>query len=163
MNKATLFHSAVKMAHEPVDLAAGAITGARIHAGKGERITVLAILAASVAAATVQFTLRQHNAAVAGTSKDVSVANNYFVKKAAETEFTKFTPVAAQALYDLGALIDTGKAVVAFEVLPEQLDVNGGFNHFSVDLADAGVGAKLISTMYIVEDSKLKPAYLETL
>ena len=162
MNKATLFHSAVKMAHEPVDLNAAAIVGARIHAGKGERITVLVVLGASVSAAVIQATLRQHNAASGGTSKDLSVANNYYVKKAAETEFTKYTPNAAQALYDLGALIDTGKAVVALEVLPEQLDVNNGFNYFSVDFADATV-AKLISTVYIVEDSKLKPAYLETL
>lgn len=160
MNKALAFSHNFKLAHDPVNLNTAAITGARISAGKGERITVIIALGASASAATVQATLRQHTAASGGSSKDLSVANNYYLKKGSETKFTKVTPSVAAALIDVGADIDTGKAVLIIEVLPEQLDVNNGYAYFSVDLADGAVD-KIASTMYVVTDADLKPAYLE--
>ena len=161
MNTEFLFDENLKMAHLPVDLNTAAVTGARIKMDKCERIAVVCQMGDSVGA-TVAFTLKQHNAAAAGTSKALSVANNYFVKVGAATSFTKVEPTVEASVYDLSADFAAQEGVVVFEVLPDQLDTNNGFAWFSIDIADS-VAAKLASTVYIVEDSSYCPAYAEVI
>lgn len=147
----------IKMAHLPVDLNTAAITGARIKVSSGDRIAVVIQLGDSTAA-TVQYTLKQHNAASAGTSKDLLSDNPYYHKKAALTSFTKVVPGSAAALKDLSSVFADDEGVAVLEILGEELDVDGGFSWFSVDIADSGA-AKLGATAYVVSDVRHSPAY----
>ncbi len=157
MNYEFLFESKIIKAHDPVDLNTAAITGARIKADGCERIAIVCQMGTSVAA-TVQLTLKQHNAAAAGTSKVLAVENAYFVKAAAATVFTKVELSSAQSLFDVSATFAADAGYLVIEVLPEDLDVNNGFAWISVDIADS-TAAKLAATSYIKYDCKQKPAY----
>lgn len=157
MNANFMFKNTIKLAHLPVDLNTAAITGARVKLDKGERLAIICAMGDSTSA-TVQFTLRQHNAASSGTSKDLVSANPYYHKKAALTSFTQVVPGSAAALKDVSTIFADDEGTVVFEVLPEELDTNNGFAWVSVDIADAGA-AKLASTMYVIVDAEYKPAY----
>jgi len=151
----------VKQAFAPVDMNTAAITGARISLAKGNRVAIVIHMGTSTAA-VAQFTLRQHNAASSGTSKDLSVANAYFVKAGSATSFTKVAPTVAAALYDLSTDFAANGGVVVFEVLAEDLDVNGNFTHVSVDVADS-TAAKLAGAVYVLRGCEKLPAYSEVL
>jgi len=148
-----------KQAFAPVDLNTAAITGARVSLAKHKRIAIVISLGASVGA-TVQFTLKQHNAALAGTSKDLVVANKYFKKAGAATVFTQVEPTVASASYDLSADFAADGGIVVFEVLAEDLDVNNNFSHISVDVADSAA-AKIGAGVYILRDGVSKPNYAD--
>jgi hypothetical protein len=157
MNYEFLFESKIIKAHDPVDMNTAAITGARIKADGCERIAVVCQMGTSTAA-TVQFTLKQHNAASAGTSKVLPVLNSYYVKAGAATVFTKTEPTVAQSLFDVSTDFAANAGYLVLEVLPEDLDVNNGFAWMSVDIADSAA-AKLAATSYIKYDCEQKPAY----
>lgn len=160
MNKQLLYKNNVKQAFLPKDLAT-ATTGLRIHAGKGERITFLLSLGDSTAAATLALSLKQHNAATGGTTKALPVISKIYKKIGAATVFTESEPTVASDLVSLADFAND-EGVVAVEVLPEQFDVNGGFTHFSVDLAVAGA-AKLGGGVYIVSDCEYMAAFAESI
>lgn len=158
MNALFLEKQNIKLAHLPVDLNTAAITGERIKVATGDKVAIVAAFGDSTSATAVQYTLRQHNAASSGTSKDLTSANPYFYKKGAETSFTKVTPSSAAALVDVTTQFASDEGVLVIEVLGEQLDVKNGFFWLSVDIADAGA-AKLGSTMYVLQDVRNAPAY----
>jgi len=145
-----------KQAFAPVDLNTAAITGARIGMKNGDRLAIVLSFGASVAA-TVQVTLRQHDAAVGGTSKDLVVANKYYHKAGAAEVFTQVEPTVAAALVDASAIFAADAGILVLEVLAEDLDVNGEFSHVSIDVADSGA-AKVGAALYIV-NADFKPAY----
>lgn len=161
MNHLLLEKQSIKLAHLPVDLNTAAITGARISLAKGDRVAVVVQMGTSTAA-TVQVTLRQHNAATSGTSKNLSVDNPYYHKAAAATVFTKVEPTSAAAVYDVSSIFAADSGILVLEVLAEQLDVDGGFAWFSVDIADSGA-AKLASTAYVLSNVRYMPAYSEAI
>lgn len=146
-----------KQAFLPVDLNTAAVSGARISLAKHLRVAVVLNLGTSTAA-LLQVTLKQHNAASAGTTKDLVVANPYFYKAGAATTFTKVEPSSAVALYDLSSVFAADSGLLVFEVLAEDLDVQGGFSFFSVEVADS-TAAKLGSGVYIARDSRFEPGY----
>lgn len=143
---------------DPVDLNTAAVTGNRVLIQDAKRVTFVCVVGTSTSATALQFTTRQHNAASSGTSKDLVEANPYYTKIDVATAYTKVSPVSAAALKDLLASVGDHKAVLIFEVLAEDLDVENGFNYVSIDTADSGA-AKLCSIMAYV-DSDYKPAYL---
>ena len=157
MNRALLMDENLKIGNVPVDLNTAAVTGARIKLSHGERLAIILVLGASTAA-VVELTLKQHNAASSGTSKALSVMNPYFKKAGVATSFTKVEPVAAASVYDLSTDFNADSGIIVLEVLPEDLDVNGGFTHVSCDIADS-TAAKIGALFYAVVDSKIKPAY----
>jgi hypothetical protein len=146
----------IKKVMDPVDLNTAAITGARISLAKGDKVAVLLAMGASVGA-TVQVTLNQHTAASGGTSKVLTVANPYFHKAGAATEFTKVEPSAA-SMFDISSVFAANAGVVVFEISGDQLDTDNGYAHFSVDIADSGA-AKIGAACYIMSDCRHKPAY----
>jgi hypothetical protein len=148
-------HSVLKL-QGPVD-ANGGVTGDRINLDVSSRIAIVIQLGSS-AASTVEATLRQHDAAAAGNSKDLEVANKYYYKAGAALSFTKVEPTANAALYDLSAEFSTDGGILVLEVAGEDLDVNGGFNHVSVDLASSGV-AKDVAILHVGHASFKKPAF----
>lgn len=151
MEKANL-----KASSGPVDLA-GAQTGARISMKDYKRVAFIVHLGSS-AATTPTFNLKQHNAASGGTTKVLSVANPYYHKAGAATSFTKVEPSSAADSYVLTSLFATAAGVVVFEVLAEDLDVNGGFGWVSLDIPAAGA-AKLGAVMAVCHEPGSKPAY----
>lgn len=136
-----------------------AITGARIGLQKGDKVAVIIDLGTATGAA-VQVTLRQHNAATSGTSKNLLSANPYFVKAGSATSFTKVDVSSPAALVDAGASLGSAAGYLVVEVLAEQLDVDGGFAWFSVDLAASGV-ARTGSAHYVLDNMRYLPAYSE--
>lgn len=151
MEKAT-----VKVVTGPIDLDAGANTGARIDMQKFKRVTFVVIAAAGTTPSAHLHTLKQHTAASAGTSADLSVDNPYYHKAGAATEFTKVQPTSAAAAYDVDTLVGDAKYVVVFEVLQEQL--TDGYRWVSLDTGDVG-GAQLGTVLAICHEATNKPAY----
>lgn len=157
MNQFLMETKQIVAAMDPVDLNTAAITGARVKLAKFDRATILIALGDSTAA-TVEFTLKQHNAASGGTTKDLSLVNPYYKKAGAATVFTKVEPTTAAAVYDLSSDFAGEPGLVAFEVLSDQLDVEGGFYWISLNIADSAA-AKIGSALYILGDERYKPAY----
>lgn len=146
----------VKLVTAPVDLNTAAVTGDRVDL-KGNKKVAFVISMGTSTGATVQFDLKQHNAASSGTSKALSIANVYYKKAGAATSFTKVEPTVEASSYDLSTDFAANGGVVIFEVNEDQLDTNNGFGWVSVDIADSGA-AKLGSVIAIT-DSDLEPAY----
>lgn len=157
MNALLLEKKSVKQVMAPVDLNTAAVTGARISLSKGDKVAIAISMGTSVAA-VVQFALKQHTAAAGGSSKALEVANPYFVKAGAATAFTKVEPTAATDAYDLSATFAADGGIVVFEVLSEQLDVDGGYTHVSIDIADT-TAAKIGAGLYILDNCRYAPAY----
>lgn len=147
----------IKQVAGPVDGNTAAITGTRVGMKGYRRIAFVIQLGDSTTALAVTPTLRQHNAASGGSSKDLSVANPYFKKVGAATKFTKVEPTVAAAAYDLTTDFANDEGILVLEVLAEDLDVNNNFSHVSVDLADTGA-AKMVSVLAFCEGGA-KPIY----
>lgn len=157
MNTLLLDKHTIKQAAEPQSVNGAAVTGARIGLGQGHKLAVLVQMGDSTGA-VVAFTLKQHTAASGGSSKDLEVANKYFKKVGAATKFTKVEPTAAAATYTLSSDFAAEPGTVVFEVEGNDLDVNGGYTHFSINMADT-TAAKVVSMSYILKDVKYAPAY----
>jgi hypothetical protein len=147
----------VAMGLVPVDLSAGANTGLRISMKNAKRITFLVTMGDSAAAVT-DFTLQQHNAATAGTTKVVATTNPYFVKAAAATVWTKVVPGSAASNF-VPTDFATEPGMIAFEVLAEDLDVNGDFAWVSLDIADTDATEAKLGAVIAIADSMNHPAY----
>lgn len=156
MEKFFMEEKTIKQAFLPVDLNTAAVTGERVKVEPGHRVSIVVAMGDSTGA-TVAFTLKQHDAAVSGNSKNLEIANKYYKKAGAASAFTKVEPEVAAAVYDLSSDFAAQEGVVVFEVLPEDLDVNNDFNHISIDIADSGA-AKLASCLYVIK-SKTMPAH----
>jgi hypothetical protein len=141
----------------PADLNGAAVTGPRVSLKENDSVTFIVNLGDSVAAVT-DFTLRQHDAATAGNSKDLEVSVPYYKKVGAATSFTKVETTVAAANYDLSADFADSEGIVVFEVASEDLDVNGDFTHVSLDIADS-TAAKICSVVHVLSEPSFKPAY----
>lgn len=139
------------------DMNAAAITGARVALKDFEKATIMILMGTSVGA-VVQATLRQHNAASGGTSKDLEVINAHYYKAGAADIFTKVEPTAARALIDASAQFAADEGILAVEVRSEDLDNDNGFHWLSVDLADS-TAAKLVAGVVILGEPRRQPAY----
>lgn len=133
----------------------------RISLAKGDRLAIVLNMGDSTAA-VVNFKVNQHNAASAGTTKDLETLNPYYKKAGAATSFTKVVPTVADADYDVAADFASQEGVVVLEVLGEDCDNENGFNWVSVGALDS-TATKILSVVYILNGMKFKPAYSEVL
>jgi len=148
----------IKAAFVPKDLNGAATVGARVELKDAARCAFV-LSVASGAAATFIARLKQHDAASGGATKALSVANAYYVKAAAATIFTKTEPTSSDVI-DVSTQFDTDNGVLVLEILASDLDVDGGFNHFSVDMDDAAqVAGRLASGEYHLHAFEKQPAY----
>lgn len=141
----------------PVDLNTAAFAGSRVSLAGGERLAIIVNMGDSTAA-VVDFTLKQHTAASAGSSKVLAVANKYFHKVGAATVFTQVEPTSEASNYVLSSLLSDEPGVVVFEVLASQLDVNNGYAYVSIEAADS-TAAKLAGFTYVLRQPTQKPPY----
>lgn len=156
MNQYLAEGRALKLGALPQDANANAITGERLHMKEVNRVAIVVQMGDSTGAA-VDLTLRQHDAASAGNSKDLSVANAYYHKADTATSFTKVVPSSAAASYDLASIFAAAEGIVVFEVEESQLDLANGYGYVSIDIADS-TAAKVFSVLYVGVSEKL-PAY----
>lgn len=154
MEKLLAEHKALKLGVAPVSVAAVAVNGERISMKEMRRVAV--VVAFEAAASDLSVSFQQHDAASGGTSKALVISNHYYVKKGAETKFTKSEVSVAASSYAINPGNVIGLAV--FEILEEDLDVNGDFSHISVDLTGTAT-ARICSAIYVGSAEKL-PAYL---
>lgn len=155
--EAFLMEKATIKAGVPYD--ADVVLGApiRVKMSKGDRLAIILNMGDSVAA-VVDATLKQHNAASAGTSKDLSIANPYYKKAGTATVFTKVEPSSASANYVLTPDFAAQEGQVVFEVLSEDLDMNNGFAWVSIVLADT-TAPKLVSVLHVAHKLRETPGY----
>lgn len=137
-----------------------AFVGKRISV-KADRIAIIINMGDSTAA-VVNFSLLQHDAASAGNSKALAIANKYFYKAGAATVFTAVEPTSAASSFDVSTQFAAQEGILVLEVLQEDLDVNNNFSHISVTAADT-TAAKIGSVVYLARGVPFKAAYSETL
>lgn len=147
----------VKNSFLPVDLNAGANTGARMSMKGCKRIVFLTTMGDSTSAVAT-FSFQQHNAASAGTSKALTHMNPYYHKIAALTVFTKVQPTSAASSFDLATQFAGDEGIVVFEILAEDLDVANDFAWVSMDIADT-TAAKVGSSVAIFVGNTSLPPY----
>jgi hypothetical protein len=153
-----------KQVSAPADLNGAAVTGARVSTDTGSRVAVELSFGAS-AAATIDVSFQQHDAAAGGNSKALTIQGNYYVKSGADTKFTKteIRPDDSGLSDSVSLAADFGGdgsagGIVVFDFPAEFLDANGGFNHLSVNVADS-TAIKIMSGVYHVSNVDHEPAY----
>ncbi len=163
MNDLSMEVNTEKTAFGPVSLV-GAQTGARIGLKEGSRCKITIDVAAGIGGVIIP-SLDQHDAPTAGNSKALNIKANVYWKAIGQTEFTKVEirpddTVLSDSI-DLSAEITTTGGLIVLEVLASHLDVEGDFDHISVNMAAAG-GITLVSAVMQLRDTDHKPAYALT-
>ena len=140
----------------PSDFAAG-VESARLSLKQANSATIVVSMGVGVGT-TLDVTLRQHDAAAAGNSKDLVSNVPYYYKAAADTEFTRVDGSTANLL---PTALDTAAGILVIEINSDDLDVNADFSHISLVVAAPGA-ARIMSVEYMV-GTKKRPAYEQVL
>jgi hypothetical protein len=140
---------------DPQDMAAGAITGKRVHLKNAAAVTILVFKEPGTAGEDPTFTLQEHSAASSGTSQNLAVITHYYYKKngsgslAGTETWTKATQAAAATVTD--ATWGESGVLLAIEVNATQL--SDGFEWVSLNSADTGATAgDFASCVYLLHD-----------
>ncbi len=134
----------------PVDLAAGASTGARIHLKNYDSVAFVFYKATGGAAEAPTLTLQEHTANTGGTSTNLAVIDTYYQKEEATLDgdetWTKVTQTAAATVTDAD-WDDANEVMVVFEVHADQL--SSGYEWVSVNIDDPGTTAQVAGLLAI--------------
>ena len=145
-----------------VDVNTAGATGKRVSLRNCAAVTVVIIAPATAGAEDLVFTVKQHTASAGGTSNNLSNAavsgtrgiDHYYTKAAATlagTEtWTRVSQTEAATVTLLGATYATSQVIAVIPVLETQLA--DGYAYISVDTADPGATARVISILYIPHD-----------
>lgn len=139
----------------PVDMQA-AQTGKRVSLRNCGGVTVVLFKAAGTAGDDPTLTLKQHTASSSGTSADLAIIDEYWIKTEATLDgdetWTRETQTAAATIADPGGDGTSAEAqqIVVFEVDARQL--SDGYDYISVDVADTGTNAQLGCALYLLRD-----------
>jgi hypothetical protein len=137
----------------PVDMQT-AQTGKRIWMGGLDAVDIIFIKAAGTAGDDPTLTLQEHNASTGGSSQNLAVIEEYFVKKEATLDndetWTRVTQSAAATIADPGGAGTSAEEqqIVVFTVSKDQL--SSGFKYISVNVADTGTNAQLGTVLYLL-------------
>lgn len=159
MNKHFAEIVGLKQIAQPQDINGVGLTGDRIEMGKGHKIAIEILC--NNGAGEIDLSLQQHDAASGGNSKVLNIKNHYYIKKDAETSFTKTeVDLVANPTGIANAVSGVAgvKGVIVVEVLDTDLDINNGFNHISLNIASPGANAKIVAGSYKVFP-RFSPAY----
>lgn len=125
------------------DLAAGAQTGHRLHLKNYGGVAVVCYFGA-VSAGTDTFVpdIQQHTAATAGTSGDLDVVTEWYIKSEATLDgdetWTRVTQSAASEISLTGATYAATQLILVAQIDAD--DLTDGYEWVSVDMADPGTG-----------------------
>lgn len=140
-----------------VDLAGGAVTGARIHLRNYETCAIVVFKEAGADAEPVTFTLQEHSASTSGTSQDLAVITEIFHKTEATLDgdetWTRVTQAAAATFAQASGDSDT-QTIMVVEV--EAASLSAGFEWISVNSADVTTAGQLGGVLYIPHGLKIQ-------
>lgn len=136
------------------DLAGQANTGHRVHMANYAGL-VAVFYANAVSAGTDTFVLdwQQHTAATAGTSADLDVITEWYIKTETTLDgdetWARVTQSAASEISMTGATYSGTQVIMVSEITAEQL--SDGYEWVSVDMADPGTGGTRVGgALYIM-------------
>lgn len=135
------------------DLAAGANTGHRIHLRNYDAVTfVLSKGVASAGTDNVVMTVQEHTAATAGTSTNLVVVDEFYIKSEATLDgdevWARTTQTAAATVTLAGATYAALQVLCAFTISSQSL--SAGYEWVSVNIADPGAGGTIPGCMIAV-------------
>lgn len=139
----------------PVDMSAAANDGDWFNMKNFRRALAVLFKGIGTAGQDPVFTLRQAQDAT-GTGAKALNFTEIWSKVGTQTgigQFTKTTQAAANTFTD--AVSAEAQAIMAVEILAEQLDVANGFTHIQLQVPDVGAAAQIGCGFYI----GLDPAY----
>lgn len=148
----------------PVDLnTADAATGKRVSLVGASGITFL-VFAAAGGATAANFNVRQHTAAVSGTSADLDVVDHYYIKSETlldnDEAWVRVDQAAASEVV-LPTTDGDNEYILAIEVSAKTLGtvaLPDGYTHVSLDFATTLGAAKLSGCLYILHGLKAERA-----
>lgn len=146
----------------PVDGSAAASTGNRVSLRNAGGVTFVVFKGAGTAGQDPVLDVRQHTAATGGTSADLDVVTRYFVKSETTLDgdetWTLVTQAAASEITDPGGLGTSAEEqqLIAIEIDAAQL--SDGYTHVSLDIADVGANAQLVSAIAILRNLHVQRA-----
>jgi hypothetical protein len=132
----------------PVNMATAANTGDRFDMKNYGRVAIVFFKGAGNAAEDPTITVQQHNAASSGTSKALPFTrvDHKIGTLASVGEFTTVTQAAAET-FTLSTLGDSA-AIVVIDIKAEDLDIDGGFEWISANVADVGSVSQVGCVLY---------------
>lgn len=138
-----------------VDIAGGAQTGMRCYMKNCETIAVVFFKEAGAAAEATTLTLQEHTAASSGSSQNLAVIDEYFLKSEATLDndelWARVTQTAAATL--VPAASDT-QQIIVFEV--EAASLSDGYKYISVSTADTTTAGQFGGILYIAHGLKVQ-------
>lgn len=152
MNSLLAEKQAVKKIIAPGADVNGGVNGERIDMSEG--FSCAAIIQCDNAASDLTISLRQHDAPTGGNSKDLSIDSVYLVQTGGSGAYSKKSIVGNQIVE---ADVNGAEGIIIVEVQQDDLDANGGFKYFSVDISSAAI--KLCDGKYHLEAVRKKPAH----
>lgn len=143
----------------PVNMAAAANSGHRVHMKNYGGLAIVFYKAAGGAGEAPTIDVQEHDAATSGNSQDLDVVTTYYKKEEAtldgDEQWTKVTQSAASEVTDAD-WDDANEVLVVIEVEAE--DLSDGFEWLSADVADVGTTAQVGTLLYIGYDLKVQRA-----
>lgn len=133
----------------------GAVTGRRVHLKNCGGVTVVYMGGVATGGDDIQLDLQQHTAASSGTSADLDVITEYWLKSAVtlgnDTTWSRITQTAASEIAVNAALTtDIQQNILVFEV--DATSLSDGYEWISVDVPDLGAGDKTQAILYLLRD-----------
>ena len=140
----------IKSGGIPKDTNASPLVGERIAMSESYRMAIIVEFDAGATDLAIAF--QQHDAASAGNSKAIVIANPVYEKLDTATKFSETS-------IWLDASANAVRGIVVFELLSEELDRANGYGFISCDVTAAAAVAKVVSMKYISANPRLEPAY----
>jgi hypothetical protein len=146
----------------------GAVTGKRVHLNNCAGVTVVLVGGVATGGDDLQVDLQQHTASSSGTSADLDVITEYWLKSAVTIDnsetWTRYTQAAASEIAVAASeTTDIEQNILAFEV--EATSLSDGYEWISVNVPDLGAGDKTLTVLYFMRDLAVQrtPANLAAL
>jgi hypothetical protein len=142
----------------PVDMSAGANNGDWINLRDWNHLTVIVFKAAGTAGDDPTLTLKQASDN-SGTGAKALNFTEIWQKQGTLTSvgtFTKNTQSAANTYVDTDSAENQG--IYVLEIDADMLDVDNGFDHVQISIADVGTNAQLGSALYILTEPRYAQA-----
>lgn len=151
----------------PVNLSAGANTGLRIDMRRATVCTFVIYVGAGTAGDDLLVDLQEHSAATSGTSQDLDIITEYFMKTETTLDgdeiWTRITQAAASETADATGTTAEEQNLMVIEVRHDQL--SDGFKWLSLNIPDLGAaGSKVGCAIAILSGlrAQRKPERLGT-
>lgn len=147
----------------PVDLdTANGATGNRVHLQNCSGCDIVVFKAAGTAGADPTFDVQQHTAASGGTTQDLDVVTEYYLKREATLDgdetWERFTQSAASEVVDPGQATTSAEEQQILVIPVEATSLADGFEWISLVVTVTAANPQLGSVLYILRDLNVQRA-----